>query len=99
MGKRPLNLDSDEILPGRRNSPPAVKAEAAPCHPSDLSDYDLQEKIKRISNCITSGLADKLPDKGQKFRSTLLHCRDEIDRRNLARIQKVIFPLILPLRF
>lgn len=92
MDKQPLDLDWDEHLPRRRQPPPPPEeAEATSFPVSELSDHELQEKIKRLEKAITIGLSDKLPDKGRKLRSVHQHCCNELDRRNLARIQKVAF--------
>lgn len=88
------------LFPGCRRS--LMEAETCPFSVSDYSDCELQEKIERIIKFIASGIICKLHDKGQKIRSTLLQCRNELDQRNLARIQKVTrsFSLIfvLPLQ-
>ncbi|OAY72674.1 Ubiquitin-like-specific protease 1D [Ananas comosus] len=59
-----------------RPRPPPEEGEMA-----EFSDHQLQEKLKRVLEIFSSGLALNLPDKGEKLRLTLRRLQLELDRR------------------
>nr|CAD1838281.1 unnamed protein product [Ananas comosus var. bracteatus] len=59
-----------------RPRPPPEEGEMA-----EFSDHQLQEKLKRVLEIFSSGIALNLPDKGEKLRLTLRRLQLELDRR------------------
>lgn len=68
----------EEEAPPPRPRPPPVEGEMA-----EFSDHQLQEKLKRVLEIFSSGIAFNLSDKGEKLRLTLRHLQLELDRRRL----------------
>ncbi|RZR94403.1 hypothetical protein BHM03_00023083 [Ensete ventricosum] len=65
--------------------------EAAQAQASELaqiSDHDLQGKIQRVLNHLSSDIASRLADKGAKLRASLCQMQTELDRRKLVHVPK-----------
>lgn len=89
------------MLPGMGDAPPpeveVIAAapglgEAAQAQASELaqiSDHELQGKIQRVLNLLSSDIASRLADMGAKLRASLCQMQTELDRRKLVYVPKV----------
>ncbi|CAL9054012.1 unnamed protein product [Musa banksii] len=65
--------------------------EAAQAQASELaqiSDHELQGKIQRVLNLLSSDIASRLADMGAKLRASLCQMQTELDRRKLVYVPK-----------
>ncbi|XP_073005522.1 ubiquitin-like-specific protease 1C isoform X1 [Typha latifolia] len=97
MAKLPLRLDWKELMPGKDDAaPPEVEVTAGGAAGgggdcggrredlAELSDNQLQDKIVRALETLSSVVASRLSDKGEKLRRYLQQFQEELDRRKVA---------------
>ncbi|XP_039122525.1 ubiquitin-like-specific protease 1D isoform X2 [Dioscorea cayenensis subsp. rotundata] len=96
MKNMPLRLDWDAIFRRGAAPPPELEVvtsdEPAPSEAfpvNELSDHDLETKIRRLHELLDGGfILKRLQDNGAKLHSNLSQFEEEFRRRNLLRKQK-----------
>lgn len=58
-----------------------------------LSDHELNELFRRKRSTLET-VGRNLPDGGEKVRNALMRLKDEMERRKLRRVEKVLFSFI-----
>ncbi|ERN06626.1 ubiquitin-like-specific protease 1D isoform X1 [Amborella trichopoda] len=53
-----------------------------------ITDHQLEEKIQRVKRTLSTSFTLKLPDGGEKFRTSLKRLEDEKERRKIQRLKK-----------
>ncbi|KAH7686181.1 Ulp1 peptidase protein [Dioscorea alata] len=96
MKNMPLRLDWDAIFRRGAAPPPELEVvtsdEPAPSEAfpvNELSDHDLETKIRRLHELLDGGfILKRLQDNGAKLHSNLFQFEEEFRRRNILRKQK-----------
>ena len=97
MKNMPLRLDWGTLFRRGAAPPPELEVvpsdEAAPREAfpvNELSDHELETKIRRLHELLDGGfILKRLQDNGAKLHSSLWEFEEEFRRRNLLRKQKV----------
>lgn len=96
MSNPPLKLDWSSLLPANEAGPPDEVEVIRPSAEEGggggqwghIPDQKLHEMIDRYLRQISSGIAEKLPDKGAKLKITLDQLQGELESRKLVKCRR-----------
>ncbi|XP_030496698.2 ubiquitin-like-specific protease 1D isoform X1 [Cannabis sativa] len=87
----PLVILKSETLTGAKAQRPSPEMSSDRRHEANeqLTDHELNERIRSTAINIKNGLASKLPDKGERLKNSLKALEDERERRKRKRVETI----------
>lgn len=95
MGKQPIKIDWETVLPEMRDNGPPLEIEVVAMVPlegsdvANLSDHRLLESIRRLKKHLSSEISSRLSDGGAKLKALLCQMDAERNRRDRVRDPEV----------
>ncbi|XP_062110293.1 ubiquitin-like-specific protease 1D isoform X3 [Humulus lupulus] len=86
----PLLIVNSETLTGKaQRLSPEMSSDRRNEAIAQLSDHELNERIKSTAMNIKNGVLSRLPDKGEKLKNSLKSLEDERERRKRKRVETI----------